>query len=121
MSTCGPVAFGDDGEQVVGGLALPSGGNDRGKGNFRKSYGGFCRARSAPRSSDITAIALAAESTLIATLLLMGVATFLVAFIAAYILCCAILSLISTAMLRDYTNRDISQEYDRTLRRSRAV
>jgi MFS family permease len=40
--------------------------------------------------------------------------------IAAYILCCAILSLISTAMLRDYTNRDISQEYDRTLRRSRA-
>jgi len=25
---------------------------------------------------------------------------------------CAILSLISTAMLKDYTNRDISQEYD---------
>jgi MFS family permease len=41
--------------------------------------------------------------------------------IAAYILCCAILSLISTAMLRDYTNRDISQEYERTLRRGRAV
>jgi metabolite-proton symporter len=41
--------------------------------------------------------------------------------IAAYILCCAILSLISTAMLRDYTNRDISQEYERTLRQSRAV
>ena len=35
--------------------------------------------------------------------------------IAAYILCCAILSLISTAMLKDYTNRDISQEYARTL------
>jgi len=33
--------------------------------------------------------------------------------IAAYILLCAILSLISTAMLKDYTNRDISQEYDR--------
>jgi hypothetical protein len=32
--------------------------------------------------------------------------------IAAYILLCAILSLISTAMLRDYTNQDISQEYD---------
>lgn len=32
--------------------------------------------------------------------------------IAAYILLCAILSLISTAMLKDYTNRDISQEYD---------
>jgi hypothetical protein len=31
--------------------------------------------------------------------------------IAAYILLCAILSLISTAMLKDYTNRDISQEY----------
>ena len=31
--------------------------------------------------------------------------------IAAYILFCAILSLISTAMLKDYTNRDISQEY----------
>jgi MFS family permease len=41
--------------------------------------------------------------------------------IAVYILCCAILSLISTAMLKDYTNRDISQEYDRTLRPSRAV
>src|SRR6202051_328003 len=40
--------------------------------------------------------------------------------IAAYILCCAILSLISTAMLKDYTNRDISQEYDLTLRQSRA-
>jgi hypothetical protein len=36
--------------------------------------------------------------------------------IAAYILLCATLSLISTAMLRDYTNRDISQEYARTLR-----
>jgi MFS family permease len=33
--------------------------------------------------------------------------------IAAYILVCSILSLISTAMLKDYTNRDISQEYDR--------
>jgi hypothetical protein len=29
--------------------------------------------------------------------------------------------LISTAMLKDYTNRDISQEYDRTLRQSRVV
>jgi metabolite-proton symporter len=38
--------------------------------------------------------------------------------IAAYILFCATLSLISTAMLRDYTNRDISQEYARTLRES---
>jgi MFS family permease len=36
--------------------------------------------------------------------------------IAAYILLCAVLSLISTAMLKDYTGRDISQEYDRTLR-----
>src|SRR5271169_6114979 len=35
--------------------------------------------------------------------------------IAAYILSCAIFSLISTAMLKDYTNQDISQEYDRTL------
>jgi len=33
--------------------------------------------------------------------------------IAAYILVCAILSLISTSMLKDYTNRDISHEYDR--------
>jgi MFS family permease len=33
--------------------------------------------------------------------------------IAAYILLCAILSLISTARLKDYTDRDISQEYDR--------
>jgi MFS family permease len=40
--------------------------------------------------------------------------------IAAYILFCATLSLISTAMLRDYTNRDISQEYARTLRESPA-
>jgi hypothetical protein len=31
--------------------------------------------------------------------------------IAAYILLCGILSLISTAMLKDYTGRDISQEY----------
>jgi MFS family permease len=40
--------------------------------------------------------------------------------IAAYILLCAILSLIATAMLKDYTNRDISQEYDLTSRESRA-
>jgi len=33
--------------------------------------------------------------------------------IAAYIMVCAILSLISTSMLRDYTNRDISHDYDR--------
>jgi len=35
--------------------------------------------------------------------------------IAAYILFCAILSLVATSMLKDYTNRDISQEYDGTL------
>jgi MFS family permease len=34
--------------------------------------------------------------------------------IAAYILLCSILSFIATAMLKDYTNRDISQEYDYT-------
>ena len=34
--------------------------------------------------------------------------------IAGYILLCAILSLIATAMLKDYTSRDISEEYDRT-------
>jgi len=33
---------------------------------------------------------------------------------------CAILSLIATAMLKDYTNRHISQEYDCMLRESRA-
>jgi MFS family permease len=40
--------------------------------------------------------------------------------IAAYILVCSILSLISTAMLKDYTNRDISQEYDRAANQSGA-
>lgn len=40
--------------------------------------------------------------------------------IAAYILFCALLSLISTAMLKDYTNRDISQEYDLGMRVSGA-
>ncbi|HLZ96387.1 MAG TPA: MFS transporter [Steroidobacteraceae bacterium] len=40
--------------------------------------------------------------------------------IAAYILFCATLSLLSTSMLKDYTNRDISQEYARTLRENRA-
>ncbi len=39
--------------------------------------------------------------------------------IAAYILFCAILSLVSTAMLKDYTNRDISQEYDSCSMKSR--
>ena len=34
--------------------------------------------------------------------------------IAAYILLCSVLSLISTAMLEDYTNRDISHEYARS-------
>ena len=33
--------------------------------------------------------------------------------IAAYILICAVLSLIATAMLADYTNKDISEEYDK--------
>ena len=32
--------------------------------------------------------------------------------IAGYILVCAIISLIATAMLKDYTNKDISREYD---------
>jgi hypothetical protein len=31
--------------------------------------------------------------------------------IAAYILFCAIVSIVSTAMLPDYTNRDISEEH----------
>jgi MFS family permease len=34
--------------------------------------------------------------------------------IACYILFCAILSLIATSMLKDYTNKDISREYDGT-------
>jgi MFS family permease len=34
--------------------------------------------------------------------------------IAGYILFCAILSLVSASMLKDYTNKDISQEYDGT-------
>ncbi len=34
--------------------------------------------------------------------------------IACYILFCAVLSLISASMLKDYTNKDISQEYDGT-------
>ena len=32
--------------------------------------------------------------------------------IAFYILACAVVSLISTALLKDYTNKDISEEYD---------
>jgi general stress protein CsbA len=32
--------------------------------------------------------------------------------IAAYICVCALVSLVSTAMLKDYTNKDISREYD---------
>jgi hypothetical protein len=32
--------------------------------------------------------------------------------IALYILACAVVSLISTALLKDYTNKDISEEYD---------
>ena len=40
--------------------------------------------------------------------------------IAAYILVCAILSLISTAKLKDYTNQDISQEYDNSSIQSRS-
>jgi hypothetical protein len=32
--------------------------------------------------------------------------------VALYILGCAVLSLVSTAMLPDYTNRDIHEEYD---------
>jgi hypothetical protein len=35
--------------------------------------------------------------------------------IAVYILVCATLSLVSTAMLKDHTNQDISQEYDSKL------
>ena len=34
--------------------------------------------------------------------------------IACYILFCAVLSLVSASMLKDYTNKDISQEYDGT-------
>ena len=32
--------------------------------------------------------------------------------IALYILACAVISFIATALLPDYTNRDVSQEYD---------
>jgi metabolite-proton symporter len=34
--------------------------------------------------------------------------------VALYILTCAVLSLIATALLKDHTNRDISQEYDQS-------
>jgi hypothetical protein len=30
-----------------------------------------------------------------------------------YILACAVISFIATALLPDYTNRDVSREYDR--------
>jgi metabolite-proton symporter len=40
--------------------------------------------------------------------------------IAAYILLCSILSFIATAMLKDHTNRDISQEYACTPNQSRS-
>jgi MFS family permease len=55
------------------------------------------------------------KAALIATLLITGLATFAVAFvpgyaIAAYIAVCAIISIIATVMMPDYTNRDISQE-----------
>ena len=33
--------------------------------------------------------------------------------IAFYILVCAIISVIATALLPDYTNRDVSREYDK--------
>lgn len=38
--------------------------------------------------------------------------------IALYILFCAVVSLVSTAMLKDYTNKDISEEYDQPIRRA---
>jgi hypothetical protein len=35
--------------------------------------------------------------------------------IAFYILACAIISLVAAALLKDYTNKDISEEYDTEL------
>ena len=38
--------------------------------------------------------------------------------IAGYILACSIISLVAAALLKDYTNKDISEEYDRQLEAS---
>ena len=60
---------------------------------------------------QLASVVAGGPAPLIATALLAAFGSGYV--IALYILACAVISIIATATLPDYTNRDISQEHDR--------
>jgi len=61
---------------------------------------------------QLASIIAGGPSPFIATALLAGYGTSLP--IALYIVACAVIGIIATALLTDYTNKDISEEYDKT-------
>jgi metabolite-proton symporter len=75
-----------------------------------ESFTGRLRYSGASIGYQLASIIAGGPAPLIATALLASYHTWVA--IAAYISACAIISLIATAMMRDYTNVDISAEYD---------
>jgi hypothetical protein len=75
-----------------------------------ESFTGRLRYSGSSLGYQLASVIAGGPAPLIATWLL---ATFHSAYaIAAYILACAILTLIATALMNDYTGRDIDGEYD---------
>ncbi len=78
-----------------------------------ESFTGRLRYSGASLGYQLASVIAGGSAPLIATALF---ASFKSGYaIAAYILACSIISLISAALLKDYTNKDISAEYDELL------
>jgi metabolite-proton symporter len=75
-----------------------------------ESFTGRLRYSGASLGYQLASVIAGGPAPLIATWLLVQYSSGYA--IAAYILICAVISLVATAMLKDYTNRDISHEYD---------
>ena len=75
-----------------------------------ESFTGRLRYSGASMGYQLASIIAGGPAPLIATALLAGYHSGYA--IAGYILACSIVSLVATAMLRDYTSKDISEEYE---------
>ncbi len=78
-----------------------------------ESFTGRLRYSGASIGYQLASIIAGGPAPLIATALLASFHSWVP--VAAYITACAIISIIATAMMRDYTNRDIHLEYEHTL------
>ncbi len=76
-----------------------------------ESFTGRLRYSGASIGYQLASIIAGGPAPLIATGLLAAYHSWVA--IAAYMTACALISIVATALMKDYTNRDISEEYDR--------